>query len=78
MKEINIFSLQTEGICPPFWDNASCIPPALSGQTATLPCMTMFAGKLYDTTGEPHVTVLPSPLSSVNKNRKIYKKKKLA
>ena len=38
--------------CGPFWDNASCVPPTAAGHSAVFPCMTMFAGKLYNTQGE--------------------------
>ena len=44
------FSLQV--VCGPFWDNASCVPPTEAGHEAVFPCMTMFAGKLYNTQGE--------------------------
>ena len=35
-------------MCPPLWDNASCIPPTAGGDTAVLPCMRMYAGQYYD------------------------------
>ena len=44
------FSLQV--VCGPFWDNASCVPPTEAGHEAVFPCMTMFAGSLYNTQGE--------------------------
>jgi len=41
-------SQQPEGwVCPPFWDNASCIPASLAAQTAVLPCMTSYDGQTF-------------------------------
>ena len=34
-------------MCPPLWDNASCIPPTAGGDTAVLPCMRVYAGQYY-------------------------------
>ena len=34
-------------MCPPFWDNASCIPAAAAGHLATLPCMTSYEGQTF-------------------------------
>ena len=34
---------------PPKWDNASCIPPTLAGETAVFPCMAVFNGETYST-----------------------------
>ena len=34
-------------MCSPFWDNASCVPPTLAGQTAVFPCMKMYREKRY-------------------------------
>jgi corticotropin releasing hormone receptor 1/corticotropin releasing hormone receptor 2 len=33
--------------CPPKWDNASCIPPTLAGETAVFPCMAVYDGRTY-------------------------------
>ena len=44
-KMLLIYSFQ--GICPPLWDNASCIPPNAGGDTAVIPCMRMYAGQYY-------------------------------
>jgi len=37
----------TQNTCPPKWDNASCIPPTLAGETAVFPCMTVYNGETY-------------------------------
>ena len=50
-----VFSLQV--VCGPFWDNASCVPPTEAGHEAVFPCMTMFAGSLYNTRGETNVAL---------------------
>ena len=34
-------------VCPPFWDNASCIPGVMAGQTAILPCMSSYNGQSF-------------------------------
>ena len=36
-----------QDVCPPFWDNASCIPAAAAGHLATLPCMTSYEGQSF-------------------------------
>jgi len=36
-----------ETVCPPKWDNASCIPPTIAGETAVFPCMAVFNGENY-------------------------------
>jgi len=36
-----------EAVCPPKWDNASCIPPTMAGETAVFPCMSVFKGETY-------------------------------
>eukprot|EP00090_Calanus_glacialis_P008808 TRINITY_DN17144_c0_g1_i1.p1 TRINITY_DN17144_c0_g1~~TRINITY_DN17144_c0_g1_i1.p1 ORF type:complete len:483 (-),score=95.59 TRINITY_DN17144_c0_g1_i1:231-1679(-) len=39
--------LTNKSVCSPFWDNASCVPPTLAGQTAVFPCMKMYREKRY-------------------------------
>ena len=53
-----------EKVCGPLWDNASCIPPTPSGQTAVLPCMRMFQGTAYMASGESQIVT-----NNTNKNK---------
>jgi len=48
-KEIypNLGQNSSEAVCPPKWDNASCIPPTMAGETAVFPCMAVFNGETY-------------------------------
>ena len=40
---------QTQEVCEPLWDGASCVPATSVGEHAIFPCMTMYDHKFYDT-----------------------------
>jgi len=43
----DLATYKKEEVCSPFWDNASCIPAARAGFTATLPCMQSYNGQTF-------------------------------
>ena len=53
-KAVTNNNILLQGVCPPKWDNASCIPPTLAGETAVFPCMAVFNGETYS----PHCKFL--------------------
>jgi len=46
-KDLYFSGEPVDQMCPPLWDNASCVPPIPAGQTAVFPCMRVFRGQDY-------------------------------
>jgi len=38
-------------MCPPMWDQASCLPATPAGHVSVIPCMAEFKDVYYNTTG---------------------------